>query len=133
MQNKWRIWLSLLIIVALSWIELQFFTESIGVEETKRKVAHLIFLVAVGAVGYFAWAKHPVRWLKSVWLLGYSVALVLILGVGLIQMQFQIFGTAFLDEIHHIRVFFNSPLPFIMLLAAPKKFKKESVPYNSAD
>jgi hypothetical protein len=133
MQNKSRIWISLLIIVALSWIELQFFTESIGVEETKRKVAHMAFLVAVGAVGYFAWVKHPVRWLRSVWLLGYTVALLLIVVVGVIQMQFQVFGTAFLDEIHHIRVFFNSPLPFIMLLAAPKKFKKETAPYNSAD
>ncbi|RYD56511.1 MAG: hypothetical protein EOP56_12515 [Sphingobacteriales bacterium] len=132
MGNKARLWISLLIIVVLSWIELQFFTESVGVEEMKRKVAHILFLLAVGAVGYFAWAKHPVQWIKSVWLLGYAVALVIILGVGIIQWKFGVFGTAFLDEIHHIRLFFNSPLPFIMLLAAPKRFKKENVPSGSA-
>lgn len=133
MANKWKVWIPLLVIVILSWLELQFFTESVGVEEFKRKIAHIVFLIAVGAVGYFTWAKHPVGWLRSVWIMAYTAAIALIMGVGLIQWKFGLFGTAFLDEIHHIRLFFSSPLPFIMLLAAPKKFKKENVPYNSAD
>lgn len=133
MGIKWKIAISLSCIVILSWIELQFFSESVGVDETARKLAHIAFLIGVLASGYFTWIAHPVKWLRYVWLMGYGIAMFLIVGVGVIQWKTGFFASTFLDEIRDIRIFFSSPLPFIMLLAAPKKHPGETERQAAAD
>jgi hypothetical protein len=130
MKNKLSTWLSLVIIVALSWIELQYFTESQGVDELQRKAAHILFLVAIMAAGYIAWAKHIVVWTRQIWLFSYIGAIVLITGIGLVQWKFQVFGSDLLDQVRDIRIFFSSPLPFLMLLAAPKNMRSR-IPANT--
>jgi CDP-diglyceride synthetase len=115
MQNKGRLWVCLFIIIVLSWLELQFFTEASGVAEFTRQLAHILFLLAIMGVGYYAWANNPLKWLKQVWLLAYAGVFLLILLIGVLN-RFINFSIGFLDEIHLVRVFFNSPLPFIMLM-----------------
>ena len=105
----------LFIIIVLSWLELQFFTEASGVAEFTRQLAHILFLLAIMVVGYYAWANNPLKWLKQLWLLAYVGVFLLIILIGVLN-RFINFSIGFLDEIHLVRVFFNSPLPFIMLM-----------------
>ncbi len=115
MQSKVRVWVSLVVIIVLSWLELHFFTEASGVAAFTRQLAHIVFILGIMAVGYWAWSGNRVPWLKKVWLLAYASVLMLIITVGILN-QFLHFSINFLDEIRLIRVFFNSPLPYIMLM-----------------
>ncbi len=121
MQNKWRPWIGLAIIVILSWVELQFFTETDAVGEVERQVAHITFLLLIMATGYIALYRHRAKWLKSLWLLAYAIVLLIIVGVGVLNRRVVPFGVDFLDEIHQLRVFFSTPIPFLILMAIPHK------------
>lgn len=125
MQNKWRPWIGLAIIVILSWLELQFFTETDAVGETERQIAHISFLMLIATAGYIALYRHPAKWLKSLWLMTYLLILLVIIGVGVANRQLAM-GVDFLDEIHQMRVFFSTPIPFLILMAIPyKRLPKE--------
>lgn len=126
MQNKWRLWVGLAIIIILSWVELQFFTETDAVGELERQVAHISFLALIAATGYIALYTHRAKWLKSLWLLVYILVLVVIVGVGLLNRRVIAFSVDFLDEIHQLRVFFITPIPFLILMAIPYKQNRQS-------
>ncbi|RYE25906.1 MAG: hypothetical protein EOP51_02425 [Sphingobacteriales bacterium] len=113
MQNKWVRWLCLVLIIVLAWIELQFFTEASNVAEYTRQIAHILFLLAIMGVGYYVWAKSTVKWLKVVWVATYVFVLLLVFGIGALNRVVH-FNIDFLDEIHQVRVFFSSPIPFLM-------------------
>src|ERR1700744_4903108 len=70
-KNKWAIWAALILISALCWIENAYFTEANNVEEARRKVLHIVFLVAIMLLGYWAWYKQPVKWPGKIWLMVY--------------------------------------------------------------
>lgn len=133
MTKKVSTWVSLVLIVILSWIELQYFSESQGVDETGRRAAHILFLLAIMMVGYLAWSRHIVVWTRQIWLFTYTGAILLIVGIGLLQWKFQWFGTDLLDQVRDIRIFFSSPLPFLMLLAAPKNMRPRTAANTPAD
>jgi UDP-N-acetylmuramyl pentapeptide phosphotransferase/UDP-N-acetylglucosamine-1-phosphate transferase len=106
--------ITLLIIVAISWIELEYYSEPPNIPETTRKIAHFVGLIAVMLVGYIGWYSNRIKWMKKVWLFTYMLMLFIILGVGFIEWKYDVFSTSFLDEIRNIRTFFSSPVPFLI-------------------
>ena len=120
LKNNWKLVLSLILIIGLSWIELQHVSEATGVGAMKRRIFHLVFLGGVYAAGIFYWHQHKIHWVKYVWTLGYASLVVRLMLVGLVQWKFDIVSADVLDQIRHLRVFFSSPLPFIILLVIPK-------------
>ena len=115
---RWRIWTALILIVLLSWVENQYISESAKdfLAENTRKALHIVFYLSVMLVGYFGWYHHPIKWLRVLWVFSYSFIIIALLGVGFIDSRFHFFSMGFLDQIHGIRVFFISPVPFLILL-----------------
>lgn len=126
MGHKLRMILALLIIVVLAWVELQQYSEAVNVPEQTRKVAHILFLVFIMLVGYWGWFAHPMRWLKNAWLLAYATVLAIIVGFGIIHWKVYQFSIGFLDQISLLRIFFSSPVPFLVLVVFQMR-KKEAV------
>lgn len=132
LKTNWKLCLALVLIIALSWIETQYITEGTGVESVKRKIYHVVFLGGIYAVGLWYWAQQIPSWLKSVWTFSYAGLLALLFVVGVLSWKFGIFSTDFLDQIHHVRTFFCSPLPFLVILALTKMdIKLAGTPSNS--
>lgn len=117
MPNRVRLWLCVIVITVLSWIEFQYFSEGGDAGGAiARQIAHVLFMLAIVGIGYYGWSKHPVKWAKQAWLLIYAFVFVLILGVGTLNKLFH-FDVQLLDEAHTLRKFFSSPVPFIVLWA----------------
>lgn len=112
----WKVYLSLIIIIALSWIENQYITESVGVEAVKRKLLHFIFLAGIQVTGYAYWFKHSLSWMKQAWMAAYFGMFALLLFIGVCNWRFHFLSTTFLDQVHYVRTFFCSPLPFIITI-----------------
>lgn len=119
MNYRIRLWLGLLLVLLLTWIDYQYFTEGTGVTtipETKRRLFHLLFFAAIIPAGYWGWYSHPAAWIKRIWLIVYLTGFVLVLMIGSIQWIWQPFSVAFLDQISAMRMLFISPAPYLILL-----------------
>lgn len=116
MGNKLRMILALLIIVVLAWIELQQYSEAVNVPEQTRKIAHILFLIGIMLVGYWGWFAHPLKWLKNAWLLAYCAVLAIVVVIGIVHWKFYQFSVGFLDQVSLLRIFFSSPVPFLVLI-----------------
>jgi len=116
-MSKWTKWIALLLIIALSWIELQYVSESVpeALTPTVRKTLHVIFYIAVTVTGYWGWLNSPIKWLKKLWLYAYTVILVFVLAFGLMASKTNLFSMEVKDTVHNIMIYFISPVPFIIL------------------
>lgn len=115
-QNKF--WLALALITVVCFIDYQLFTEGYAVRRLSpvvRQVGHLVVLLAVIPIGWWAWKQHPMQWLKKLWLYAYAIALAFILLVGLLKSQTDILTDNFLDWVTTVRFFFTGPLPHLLL------------------
>jgi hypothetical protein len=111
-------WLSFVLIVVLCWLDYQFFTEGLQAHHMaplKRRVMHLVLLGGITLTGYWGWFKHPMRWIKKLWLASYVIAIGFVAVVGLVQWRYHFFSHNALDIIFGIRIFFCSPAPFFIL------------------
>ncbi len=109
--------LGIIIIILICWIDYQYFTEGITVinmNATIRRVGHLLFLALLIPIGYWGLSKLP-KWISSLWLRSYVVVFLLMLVIGAIQVIWHPFNVAFLDQVSNIRLFFGSPLPYMIL------------------
>ena len=120
LKNNWKILIALFLIIGLSWIESQHISEATGVAEMKRRVFHIVFLGGIYATGIWYWHQHRTGWIKYLWTLAYAGLVLLLVGVGMLQWKFQIFSEQILDQVRYLRVFFSSPLPFIIMLIIPR-------------
>ncbi|RYF37729.1 MAG: hypothetical protein EON97_00740 [Chitinophagaceae bacterium] len=123
-KRNWKTMIAMILIVALSWIESQFFTESTGIGENSRKAMHLVFLFAIQVTGYLYWFGKEISWMKHLWTVVYAGMFLILIGVGLLNWKFDLFGSGFLDQVRVLRTFFSSPLPFIGTLAFAEIFTR---------
>ncbi|MCB9046082.1 MAG: hypothetical protein H6550_08070 [Chitinophagales bacterium] len=115
-RNKFRI--ALVLITLICYIDYQFFGEGYAVREIApyiRQAGHLVILVAVFPIGYWAWNKHPMQWLKKIWVWSYSAVICFILIIGLLKNMTSLMGAEFLDWVTTVRYLFSSPLPLILI------------------
>lgn len=118
MQQKRKFWIALIAIVLVCFIDYQLFTEGYavrGISPIYRQVAHLVVLVAVVPIGYWAWKSHPMQWLKTLWLLSYSVVILFIVLVGGLKTLDVLNNDDFLDWATTVRYLFCGPLPHILI------------------
>jgi hypothetical protein len=106
----------LLLIVLIYSIELAFVSEAVGVNERLRALLHIVTYLCVVAVGYFYWKKTQPLWMKGFWLLIYGGVLVFLISVNLLNMFTHWASPLFLDQLYFVRIFFTSPLPFLISL-----------------
>lgn len=118
MSYKTKLWVGAVVITLICFIDYQFFTEGRDARRIApliRQAAHLVILAAIIPVGYWSWKAHPMQWTKQVWLRTYLAALFILIIVGLIQWQTHLFSNEILDRFYDFRIFFGSPLAFIVL------------------
>lgn len=115
---KLRMWLAFILIIALCWLDYQFFTEGLKAHlmaPQKRRIMHLLLICCITATGYWGWYRHPMKWIKKLWVFLYFITIFLIGCIGLLQWQYQLFDHNVLDVIFGVRIFFCSPAPFFIL------------------
>ena len=119
MSYKLRFWLGLIILTSICWIDYQYFSEGYTVRaipDITRKLMHVLFLIMVIPIGYWGWARHPLPWIKSFWLIIYTSVLILLLIFGLIDVLGHPFSPELKDVVSKdIRLFFTSPMPYLIL------------------
>ena len=111
-------WLAFTGVVLLCCIDYMYFTEGWGailMDDKTRKFAHLAILLAIIPVGYIGWYRHPVLWLKKVWVWSHIISISAIVLVGAICYAIGYFDKALLKKIGDLRLFFCSPVPYFML------------------
>lgn len=117
MSNK-RIVISGLIIVLLSWLDYQYFTEAPYAyifSEGERRLAHVACLLLMGATGYMCWLPHQLNWIRKTWVAFYASVLALMFITGGIQALTHIFPQFILNGVSSIRMFFCTPVPFFIM------------------
>lgn len=117
MQHKLRFWLAFSIIVVLSWLDYQYFTEGHAdfFPAVIRQAGHLMALTLILPTGYWGWAKQAAAWPKRVWLYSYTLTIMIVGVIGLVQWKTELFGVGFLDSVSSLRLFFGSPVPYFMM------------------
>lgn len=122
---------SVLIITLLtivSFFDNQFFYEpesALSVPPIERQLVHLVVLGLYMFAGFKLIAKQNVLWLRNLWLLSYSLIVVALAFIGLIQAKFNFFGADFMLQISNMRILFSTPLPLIVALFVAHKSKTE--------
>jgi hypothetical protein len=116
-NHKLQFWLGFLLLLILFSIDNFYFTEGRGAQglsDSSRKVAHTLILFAIIPAGYLAWQRHPMQWLKRLWLWTHLPSILGIVGIGLVCYAAGYHDKAFLKKIGDIRLFFCSPAPFFI-------------------
>lgn len=132
MSQRNKFWLALGLITLICFIDYQMFTEGYSVRKINpliRQVGHLVILLAVVPIGYWAWKDHPLQWTKKLWIIPYTIAIAFILLTGLLKIQTNILSETFMEWVaSDIRYVFTSPLPHLMIymlsLIATQKERK---------
>lgn len=127
MTYKKRLWVAGIAIVLICWVDHQLFSEGIGaryIPAMTRQLGHLAILLLTMAVGYWGWKNNPHSWAKRFWLLIYTVFIIVLTLVGIINWQWQLFDKSLLDIISTIRYAFCSPLPLLMIYVLTKLNKE---------
>lgn len=118
MSQKAKFWWALVAITLVCYADFQLIGEGYAsrkVSPIVRQLGHLIVFVLVTVIGYWAWAKHQLTWLKTLWLFAYVAVLIMIVVVGGLKTLNVITNYKFLDWVTTIRHFFSSPLPHMAM------------------
>lgn len=113
MQRRILFIISLIVIIALSWANVDYF----GTARTNtfspavNQAVHIIAFMATGIIGYVNWRKEE-RWVYMLWLWLYIAALVIFLGS---VATFTLTHSEIVKRIGvSIRNRFTEPLPFLV-------------------
>lgn len=118
MNQRSKFWLGLIAITLVCYLDYHFFNEGYSVRKissTVRQAGHLLILLSVVPIGYWAWKSHPLQWLKAIWMFAYGTALGFIITVGALKMFTDILPDMFFDWASTVRYFFCSPLPYLLV------------------
>jgi hypothetical protein len=106
------------VITGIAWIDYQYLSEGYRVRWMNpghRQLLHLLILCTITAAGYLFLKSHPVQWLKKLWTFSYSLVLFLLVFSGIVQLLSKALPIGYLDFLSTLRLFFCSPMPFLML------------------
>lgn len=125
MRHRVLFILSLILIIALSWANVDYF----GTSRTNvfspavNQVVHLIALLLTGVIGYINW-RHEDKWVNQLWIGLYAGALLLFAG------SVAVFYVTHSEAVKRIgaslRNHFTEPLPFLvffLFVQLTKRFK----------
>ncbi len=135
MPYKLKIAIALVIFIVISYLDYQYFSEAGtagAIAPVIRQMMHLVILIMFIPVGFWVMksAGHP--WLKNLWLAAYGGVILLLCIIGFIQWKTALFSTQILDLVSKVRLFFTSPLLFVLLLFISGKIRNDAqVPANA--
>ncbi len=129
MKSK-RIALSLLMIIFISWIsfkgyDINFFQ---NLKPVVKHLANFGLLISTALTGYFAIKPFQEKWILSVWVLVYTSVVIVLVSIGIVDVFHRITNYLVRDSIAPIRMFFTSPVPFLIIL-----FLKRTTPQPVAE
>lgn len=114
-----QLWLGLLLVTILAFTDFQYFSEvqsARAIPLNIRRIGHISILILILVSGYWGWYKHPLKWPKRLWAFTYILGIVCLAILGIISKTTGILDKGILDRIYEVRLFFCSPLPYLMLL-----------------
>jgi hypothetical protein len=76
---------------------------------------YFLWLMLIALIGHWGWKDFPQLWVKNIWLLAYSFAIVLLLLLGFIDLFWGPIPLYYKKDISHFRSFFLSPALFVLL------------------
>ena len=117
MRNKKAI-ATFSVICMAYWLTYQGYDSGffLTVEPIIKHGINFTLLVSVAIIGYRFFIAYPEKWAAAIWLLIYSLAIVLISVFGLIDLLRKFGSQNFRDFFGNLRMFLTSPIPFSVLL-----------------
>ena len=90
-----------------------------------KHIVNYSFLFLIAFIGYWGWSNYNKVWVKKVWILLYSMAIIIITIAGLIDLYSKITNISVRNFLGDFRFFFSTPLPYAILffLSGIKQFK----------
>ena len=122
-----RLVIAVVLIIAISWLDYQYFMEdstAVQVSDGVRKACHVLSLLAVAIIGSVAW-KPVSKMVFMIWTGTYGLAALFIGVIGMLNWALH-FSDDLLNEVSRFRVFFCSPMPFAALYIFYRLFSKKS-------
>jgi len=119
MKNNTRYIIAIILILIICWFGYTY-TEDINKTYSthkpfKQQLQRFIWLISVGLITWWAFAKNSKKWISvTVWIV-YGVVIFSFGVLGIIEWKYKIFSENFKEFIAGIRLFLSSPLPFIFL------------------
>lgn len=110
--------IALLLMFIFSWCSFRGYDTNFF-QTTKPIIKHSInfsLLLAIAFTGYFGLIAVSKIWIKKIWVLIYSLLIILLACIGVVDLFFRINNYNVRDMIANVRMFFTSPLPFAILL-----------------
>ncbi len=126
MQRNFLFIISLIVIIALSWANVDYFgtVKTNAFDPAVNQVIHIVAFLATAAIGYFNWRSEE-RWVSQLWI-GLYAAVLLAFVVTVIT-----FGITHSEVVKRIgtglRNRFTEPLPFLVfyiLIVLTKRLKQ---------
>jgi len=114
--SRLRVLMALGVIVLICSLELAFVSEATGVEKRMRDVLHVLSYGSVMLVGYLYWRRSSPEWMRNMWLIVHVVFLVVVVLVSVLGGMMHLFPRVFNDQFYDVRLFFTSPVPFLISL-----------------
>jgi hypothetical protein len=122
-----KVWIVFIVIIIVYGFNIQGYEGTkflLKMNTTPRHVIDYLFLFFFAIVGYLPWLKYPVQWPKKLWVILYSIAILLISLAGIIDFINPVTNLNTRLIISGFRVFFTGPLPYgiLMFLISLKKY-----------
>ena len=115
--------LAFLFITGISWLTYQAFEGSRFLKDQSQFIKHsvnIFFLLAVFSAGYFAFSFYKQTWIRTIWLLLYSLIIAILLLFGFFDLLLTIKAQNIRNMLSGLKMFFCSPLPFVLLIFLSK-------------
>lgn len=95
-----------------------------------RYIIYFFWIGATCITGYIAWKSIPQIWVRKTWIILYTIVFIVLLLLGTIDLFFLHFTKAQKSYIQSFRLFFQSPVPFVIFYFL---LKMSSQPVQQAD
>jgi hypothetical protein len=118
MKHNVRLGIALLLILVICWFG-YIHTEEVNkisnaVKPLKQQILRFLWLISIGSATYWAFAKQHQKWIPTLIFLIYTIAIITLGLLGLIEFKWKLFSENHKELISGIRLFLSSPLPFMM-------------------
>ncbi len=121
-----RIVIAVLLMLFISWgsskgYDINFFQTIPPIE---KHSINFFLLILVALIGYYSLTQFSEKWLLIIWILVYSIVVILLVCIGIIDVCYPIKVQLIRDSIVPFRMFFISPIPFLIILFFKYMLKK---------
>ena len=92
---------------------------------SRSHIYQFLFIVFIAIIGYIGWLNYSIAWVKTIWILMYSLLLVMLVLLGLVD--YFLFNLSLGSRIAfgNVRDFFLTPLPYLVLWFFSKFFTQK--------